>query len=354
MDLELFIVSAGCINALILLMALSALKGKIKRASRLLGLFIFSYFISLTNWIIIPPIAFRLGVLPFWLPSLFFIAPLGYFFFRAIDNPTFKIKGLFLLFFLPGILDVIFHIIQYIYFLLKIGNTYVFMMNRGFVYFMHDGIAIIFNLICFVFVLKFVFTLRHVEAPAKKFYRLFVVFMGYMTVRWVTFYLLDLFNPKALNSDLFLGAWVLEMIGLLIIGYKGLIDSRLFNIRQQKNSSITTSEINKKSKLLLEILNEKKLYLKPDLNRKDLAEELGTSEVTISHILNKGLGTGFYPLVNRYRALEVIRMLKAGDHHSFTLETLARKAGFGSLTTFNKAFKSETGLTPKGYLHTIN
>ncbi len=54
--------------------------------------------------------------------------------------------------------------------------------------------------------------------------------------------------------------------------------------------------------------------------------------------------------MNKYRAHEVIRMLEAGDHHTFTLETLARKAGFGSLTTFNKAFKSETGLTPKEYV----
>ena len=57
--------------------------------------------------------------------------------------------------------------------------------------------------------------------------------------------------------------------------------------------------------------------------------------------------------MNEYRAKEVIQMINEGDHKKYTLETLAEKAGFGSLTTFNKAFKSYTGLTPSAYLKSI-
>lgn len=352
MDLQLLIVSAGFINALILFIALASLKGKIKIASRFLGLFIFSYFVTLANWVIIPLIASQFNVLLPWAPLIFFIAPLGYYFFLAIDDPAFKIRSWYLALLIPGILDSFYHLVHYFYILISSGSQYTFLMNRGPAYFIHDGIAIIYSLVCYVLILKFVFKIQHVEAPARNFYRLFVLFMGYMVARWATFYLVDLLNPSILNNELFLGAWVLEMIGLLIVGYKGLIDSSLFNIRQKQQSGIDESEIRQKSNQLLTLLKEKKLYLKSDLNRKDLAEELGTSEVSISYILNKGLETGFYPLLNKYRAKEVIRMLKAGEHKKFTLETLAKKAGFGSLTTFNKAFKSETGQTPRNYINT--
>ncbi|MDX1627209.1 MAG: hypothetical protein R3345_00845, partial [Fulvivirga sp.] len=289
MNTQLLLVGAGFINALILLIALSSLKGKIRKASRFLGWFIFGYFLTLANWVIIPTIASELNLLLPWIPFLFFIAPLGYFFFRAIDDPKFKVKGIFLILLIPGIVDIIYHLIQYFSVLLTTGADYRFLMNRGLPYFIHDGAAIVFTIICYAFILNFVFKLKHVEAPAKNFYLLFVVFMGYMIARWTTFYLVDLIRPVLLNNELFLGAWLLEMIGLLVVGYKGLVDSGMFNVTQKRLSTLNESELSLKSKELLELIKYEKLYLKSGLSRKELAEAMHTSEFNISHILNKGL-----------------------------------------------------------------
>ena len=58
----------------------------------------------------------------------------------------------------------------------------------------------------------------------------------------------------------------------------------------------------------------------------------------------------FNDFVNEKRAEAVIEKLKNGEHISNTLLSIALDCGFNSKTTFNRAFKKHTGITPKQFI----
>jgi AraC-like DNA-binding protein len=136
---------------------------------------------------------------------------------------------------------------------------------------------------------------------------------------------------------------------LLFTGYKILVTPKLL---KSDSGGFILPESKKTDQLsirLQEILSEKKLYLNPNLSRKDLAEELGVNEVFVSSLLNEALQTSFYELINKYRVEEAIHLIQSGRLENITVEALAKEAGFNSKSTFNKIFKQETGTTPTRY-----
>ena len=58
----------------------------------------------------------------------------------------------------------------------------------------------------------------------------------------------------------------------------------------------------------------------------------------------------FNDFVNKYRVEEVKKAFDNGDHKKSTLLGIAFDCGFNSKATFNRAFKKNTGLSPKDYL----
>ncbi len=91
------------------------------------------------------------------------------------------------------------------------------------------------------------------------------------------------------------------------------------------------------------LLTVDKVYQDASYGRTELAQELFSSEAQISRILNLNYQKSLPQLFNEYRLNEAKNLLK---QTSASVETIARETGFGSLTTFNRVFKKETGLTP--------
>lgn len=102
-------------------------------------------------------------------------------------------------------------------------------------------------------------------------------------------------------------------------------------------------------KRIEQVMVEEKIYLRNDLNLSKLAEVLQLSTHKVSYAINSVMATGYSDYVNKYRVEEVIRLLRSNVHEQYTLEAIGRMAGFRSLTTFNAAFKKQTGLTPKQF-----
>jgi AraC-like DNA-binding protein len=63
-------------------------------------------------------------------------------------------------------------------------------------------------------------------------------------------------------------------------------------------------------------------------------------------------GTSFNETINKYRIGYFLKMAKA--HPEYSIESLALDAGFGSKSTFNRAFLKEKGKTPKEYLSSLD
>lgn len=92
-----------------------------------------------------------------------------------------------------------------------------------------------------------------------------------------------------------------------------------------------------------------KMYENPELSIFHLAEKLGTHS-KISQAINQGFGLNFNDYINQHRVKAVIRKLEAGEHSAQTLLGLAYECGFNSKSTFNRAFKRHTSLSPNDYI----
>ncbi len=106
-----------------------------------------------------------------------------------------------------------------------------------------------------------------------------------------------------------------------------------------------------KSKLK-ELMITDKVFKNPTLTLFDLAQDLSTTPKMISKVINKGFKMNFNDFINTYRSKEVIQKLELGEANLQTLLGIALDSGFNSKSTFNRAFKKHTLLTPKEFIKT--
>lgn len=94
------------------------------------------------------------------------------------------------------------------------------------------------------------------------------------------------------------------------------------------------------------IMQEKKLFLDPSISLSRLSEVSGVSPNYLSQTLNETLGSNFFDYVNGWRIKEAKHQLK---HTEDTIITIAYAVGFNARSSFYKAFKEKTGVTPSQY-----
>ncbi len=92
------------------------------------------------------------------------------------------------------------------------------------------------------------------------------------------------------------------------------------------------------------------LYKDAELTLSQLAKKLSTNSSVLSKVVNQGFGLNFNDFVNEYRVQAVIALLKAGEQKNQTLLGIAFDCGFNSKATFNRAFKKQTGISPKEWV----
>lgn len=85
------------------------------------------------------------------------------------------------------------------------------------------------------------------------------------------------------------------------------------------------------------------VYLNPRLRLTELAALLGTNRTYLSQYINQCCDTTFYDFVNDYRIHHAKLLLHSTDD---TLDTIATKSGFNSLSTFRRAFQQREGKSP--------
>jgi AraC-like DNA-binding protein len=66
-------------------------------------------------------------------------------------------------------------------------------------------------------------------------------------------------------------------------------------------------------------------------------------------VINENLGSNFYNLINKYRINEAQGLILSPEKSKLKLEAIAYDVGFKSKSTFNEAFKRNTGLTPSQF-----
>lgn len=98
---------------------------------------------------------------------------------------------------------------------------------------------------------------------------------------------------------------------------------------------------------------EQKLYLNEELKMPDVAKAVGCSNQALSQIFNAFMNERYYDFINRYRIEEFKHIIASTDYSKFTLKALAKRSGFNSYTSFFRAFKEQTGVTPNEFIQSL-
>ena len=101
------------------------------------------------------------------------------------------------------------------------------------------------------------------------------------------------------------------------------------------------------------LIQAEKLYQNPELTLTDLAKKLETNAAVISKTINQGFQMNFNDCINNYRIEAVKNSFSNGEYKKSTLLGIAFDSGFNSKATFNRAFKKNTGKTPKEFIETL-
>lgn len=94
-----------------------------------------------------------------------------------------------------------------------------------------------------------------------------------------------------------------------------------------------------------ELMEEQRLYRESQLTIGDLAQKFHVSEHKLRKVINADLGyRNFNQFLNKHRIEEAKKLLLESERMS--IHDIALEVGYASLSSFNKAFKDFTGVTP--------
>lgn len=120
-------------------------------------------------------------------------------------------------------------------------------------------------------------------------------------------------------------------------------------IKYQK-SLLSENEANEIHNNLINLLKDQKPYKNPELTLNQLAQMLNIHPNHLSQVINTKENKNFYELINERRIIEFIELSKQPIIQQYTMLALAMDCGFNSKASFNRNFKSYTGLTPRDFL----
>lgn len=121
------------------------------------------------------------------------------------------------------------------------------------------------------------------------------------------------------------------------------------NAKYEK-SSLSQKTVDQIHRDLEHLMQTERLYRMPGLSLPQLAKQLDVHPNSLSQVINRKEKRNFFDYVNSLRVAEFKNRLASGDIKTYTLLSLAHDCGFNSKTSFNRNFKSITGLSPSEYL----
>ena len=127
---------------------------------------------------------------------------------------------------------------------------------------------------------------------------------------------------------------------------------------QEKVVKTTTSSLSDKNALelieKLKTLEDEEFFKDPDYNLNTVAKKLQTNSTYLSKTVNDYMNISFVEYSNRLKINSIVQRLKIEKSlQNYTIEALAREAGYKSVNSFNYNFKKLLKVTPSQYLHQL-
>lgn len=204
---------------------------------------------------------------------------------------------------------------------------------------------------------------------------LLLVMVGFWVMMILFFILLPYFGMnteeeiKEQTGMMFLILDIFAVAAIFYLGVMGLLQPRVYKSGslqameeinekpETPDSTLTSSDKYKKSALgqgqserilkrLLDVMENKKPYLKSDLTLPDLAALSSTTPHYLSQVINEQLKMSFFDYINSHRIETAKELIINPLPHTRTILDIAMESAFNSKSAFYSAFNKQMGITP--------
>ena len=330
------------------------------------GLYICPFMFGYANWYSIKNYREFLFFTPF--QHLFLLGPLFFFYVKILLNSKLRITLKDLIHFLPAIIYLIYSLIVFI--------TDKFVLDEFYFYadgkdkdldFWYQMVGLISMLFYLLMSLKHYLNYRKLslqevsfaDAIAFTWIKHFILAFALILVLRVLFFISNPEWGQFGRKYWYYLCFSVLMLYISITGYSNTIKAASVVDFEPSNDdkneaadvdpieAFSSHEWNDK---ITHLFETEHVYKNPNLTLTDLAGLLETNRNIISKTINQEFQMNFNDFVNHKRTEAIIARLKKGDHVQNTLLAIALDSGFNSKTTFNRAFKKHTGMTPKQFI----
>ncbi len=309
------------------------------------------------------------------------IGPLIFFYVKSITNASFKFGRKDFVHFVPALIYFLYRAFIFIYDAGQEGfeNTQngllMSKLEMGATTIFIEAFGIIQQLLYLAFSLQLYFNYRtRLQDFFSNTYRMELNwirnFLYIYTFLFVYMVIQQLINLSVLELSWIQRWWyqLFSALAVIYVGIKGYftdtstLSTLQFNPTKQTIakegatvSSLTDKQRSKEEietvrNQLLDYMSDKKPYLDPELNLKQLSEQLNLTRSQLSEVINAGFGKNFNDFINEYRIEAVKQMLQEGQQNKLSLLGIAFDCGFNSKATFNRVFKKLNGTSPTEFL----
>lgn len=113
-----------------------------------------------------------------------------------------------------------------------------------------------------------------------------------------------------------------------------------------EGSSLTREQVESIRERLLAFIKSEKPFLDPQMSLAQLSKNLSVPSKHLSQVINQSFDKSFFDFINAYRIREAQQIFKDSGDAKLTVLEVMFEVGFNSKSSFNTAFKKETGQTP--------
>ncbi len=336
------------------------------------GLYICPFMLGYAGWYSIKGYRELLFFIPF--QQLFLIGPVLYFYTQSLLNKGFKVSRTEIIHLLPASIYLIYSLIVFVADKLILAEFFFYADGRDkdldFWYQMSGLISMLFYLVLSLKYYKnyrayIIEEVSFVDDISFKWIKHFMLAFSSILILRVLFFILNPEWGEFGSKYWYYLCFSILFLYIAITGYSSTLKT-ISNFRFDKSILLLPAATNENDKLnsdrvteelreiwsskIISLFENSKVYKNPNLTLSDIAKELDTNRNIISGVINSEFELNFNDFVNKKRTEAVIKKIEKGEHLNNTLLGIALDCGFNSKTTFNRAFKKHTSITPKQYV----
>jgi AraC-like DNA-binding protein len=143
---------------------------------------------------------------------------------------------------------------------------------------------------------------------------------------------------------------LVHTLGYMVVARRSLQDG----FTKPRTTSLNDGEVRRIASRIHDWLQAEKQYLDPDMSLDMMSGSLNLPRNMISDVLNVGLGSSFYDVINSYRIEDFKQLAALPENTKKSVLELAFACGFNSKAAFYRAFKSIEGATPTAYRQAVD